>query len=154
MGGLGLLGYALLASETDEEAIQEQLHQLESAVYVREGEGLVYRRVRLQAEFTELFTADAHVEAPELGQLPRGPAGLATVGARLGQLYDTAEATFHQVRIEVGPAADTAEVSAIARLSGNRHGQGYGTDERECLLRFVLDDGEWLIASGLVTEPE
>ncbi len=148
--GLGLAGYALLGGSSDEEKIRALLDHLAEVVTVTGDENPVMRVGRMRSEFSEIFSKDVRVRIPELTSLSGGRDGLATLAARTGSYFRTAEITLKDVNVELVASGVRARVDCRATLLGDR-GQGPRREERRVRFDLGKDDGDWLIDSVTVS---
>jgi hypothetical protein len=114
--GLALVGYAIFASQSDEEQIRERLEQLSRAVDVDDSENLLFRKTRIEREFARIFTTDVRVNITELGRSADGRASvaqLATLAARQYRSLDV-EISPETVSVGSGSASVDGEVTVLS----------------------------------------
>lgn len=147
--------YALFFRGSDDERIRAQLTRLANAVRV-DGTPVnpIVRNANLKSEFAEIFTKDVAIDVPELTSLRSGRGPLADVATQAASFYATAQIDFASVRVDLAPDARSADVVAIATLTGARQGGETERDVRRVSLRFDKVDGEWRIASLTVSPRE
>lgn len=148
--GLGLLGYMLLASETDEERIREQLDLLASAVSIRPDENLVFRKLRLDRQFTDLFADAVRFRVDELSRRISDRKQLAALGGQVQVYFRTGDVSWRGVSIAVHEPTSTADVDATAVLAATRARSALSREERRVTLEFEKLDGDWKIVRGSV----
>lgn len=148
--GVALGLYALFGS-SDEDRIRERLDQLADAVRVHDGElNPIVRHGRIRQEFAEIFTKEASVVAPEVGEGLHGRDALSAAAAQLAGVYQSAHVSWGGVDIRIERGGLGAEVAATATITGSRHGQPLRRDERSVKLRLEEIDGDWKILSATV----
>jgi hypothetical protein len=150
--GLSLVVYAVFASKTDEEIIEEQLTRLAAAISVSPEENPLTRAARLNREFSELFSKDATASVPELSAPVQGRRELLALATRAAAGFRTLDVAFSGTTVEVGNAA--AEVKTTATLSGVRSDGDLDRGKRQVGLRFKRSDGDWWIDSVNVSDAE
>lgn len=144
--GVGLIGYALLSAESDEEKIRNKLNQLEEAVAVSDpSENVIFRKARMDEAFEEIFTEQVSVSIPELTSLRSGRTRLAGVATKAGTFFSSASVSFDDVDVVIDPAGDRAQVRSEVTLDAVRAGRPR-RDTRAVTLQFVKRD-DWLIDS-------
>lgn len=148
--GLGLIGWAVFARETDEEAIRRRLEVIAAAVAIVPEEGVVPRALRVKEGLEESVAKDARVAIPELReQLDRE--SLVGAAVQAGQRWSSGRVTYRDVRIEKR-GEDVAHVRATAVLDGTSGGAPR-SDERPITVDLREVDGEWIV-TGIEVEPE
>lgn len=147
--GLGLIGWALFARETDEEAIRRRLEAIAVAVAIVPQEGVVPRALRVKEGLEESITKDARIVVPELREsLDRET--LVGAAVQAGQRWSTGRVSYRDVSIEKrGEGA--AHVRATAVLDGTT-GAEPRSDERAIAVDLRRIDGEWIV-TGLEVVP-
>jgi hypothetical protein len=146
--GLALLGWAIFARETDEEAIRRRLDAISAAVAIVPDEGIVPRAGRVKSGLVESVEKQATISIPEVGErVDRETLIGAAVGA--GQRWRTGELGWSDVTITV--RGETASVDATAKLTATGGGQPR-SDERKVALDLRKADGEWIV-TGVVVSP-
>lgn len=148
--GLGLVGYALFSSPSDEERIHAVLDALAEAISFDEPENPLQRTARLDRAFADLFGEDVVVRIPEAGVDTTGRGSLGQIGARTRVGYQSLRLSVAHVSVEAG--ANSANVALLAKLSGTR-GSEVKSDERRAELRFDKVDGDWRIVRVRVSPP-
>lgn len=141
--GLALLGWAIFARETDEEAIRRRLDAIAAAVAIIPDEGILPRAGRVKSGLVESLEKQATVTIPEVGErVDRETLIGAAVGA--GQRWRTGDLSWTDVTVAV--RGDTAHVDATAKLTATGGGQPR-SDERKVALDLRKADGEWVVTA-------
>lgn len=150
VAGLGLLGYALFAGQTDEEQIRERLVRLGDVVGVREGENLLFRKARLNEQFEDLLDESIMVSVSELGKPTRGRSAVATYATGAGVSYPrlSVQVEPQEVTVQGDSASARAEVTATAARDD--------LDRTQREVDFVLrkNSGDWQVLEIRVSPPE
>jgi hypothetical protein len=147
--GLTLLGWALFARETDEEAIRRRLDTIAAAVAIAPDERVVARALRVKEALSESVARDARIAVPELGErLDRDE--LVGAAAQAGQRWKTGSLAWDEVEVTLH-GEHAARVTAIARLDGTAGGEPR-SDARPVTIDLARRDGEWIVTS-LAVEP-
>lgn len=154
LGGTALLAAALMSSETDEEAISRQLHALADAVATREGEGLLYRRARLDGMFSDILSENVRLDAPELGPPEQGRAEVTMLATRAGTLYQAGRVELHDLDIRVGESGTLAAATARAAVIASGGSETLRREDRRVVFGLDKQDGHWRVASVGVAESE
>jgi len=155
--GLGLLGWAIFARETDEEAIRRRLDALAAAVVIVPDEAVVPRALRVRQGLQEGIERRARIDVPDVGvQLDRDELVAAAVQA--GQRYRAGDVAWSDVRVEVRTGTE-AHVEATAKLTATGGGGEPRSDERAVSLDLRKVEGTWLVtaidvAPGDAAEPD
>jgi ketosteroid isomerase-like protein len=156
IAGLAVIGYAVLASPTDEERIRDRLDALEAAVQV-DGDtstNPVLRAGAVGGAFKEIFTEDVTFRIPELTSGDRGRPALARLAAQSGMYFSTLTVDFGGTDIELQGSATSARVTSVATVQGTRGGGRLERDDRAVTFTFTKQDGEWLISDVRVAPKE
>jgi hypothetical protein len=140
--------YLLFFRNAPDERIRAQLGRLTQAVEVdpSSSENPLARLGRIRGEFKEVFVEDVTIEIPELPSLTSGRIALADVVAQAPQAYSSAHVDLASVRITFDASKKSADVTAIATLSGARPGTEQTRDVRRVVFRLDLVDGDWRIS--------
>jgi hypothetical protein len=144
--GLGVLGYAFFARQTDEEQILDLLHRLEDAVRVEEGGGNPLMRMsKVNGAFEEIFDENVSFRIPEHTTASRGRRTLAGLVTKIGPYFTSLDITFEDITIDFESEQTRAQVACYGAGDGFSRG-GRWNDKRR--VRFVMDkrDGDWLIS--------
>lgn len=148
--GLGLVGWALFARETDEEAIRRRLEVIAGAVAILPEEGVVPRALRVKEGLEESIAKDATIAVPELRErLDRET--LIGAAVQAGQRWSSGRVSYRGLSIEKRGDGQ-AHVSATAVLDGTS-GAEPRSDERSVSIDLRRVDGEWVV-TRLEVEPE
>ncbi len=141
--GLALIGWALFARETDEEAIRRRLEAIAAGVSILPDEGLLPRAGRVKGALVESFTKDATVTIPEVGErIDRE----ALIGAAIGASQRWSAGDLGWSDVEIAVRGETAHVDATAKLVATGGGAPR-TDERKVALDLRKADGEWVVVA-------
>ncbi|MEO7095839.1 MAG: nuclear transport factor 2 family protein [Polyangiales bacterium] len=140
--------YLLFFRDSPEERMSAQLVRLAHAVEVEpaQQENPIARLGRVRGEFKEIFVEDVSIVIPELTSLTRGRLALADVAAQAPAAYASASIDFASVRITLDASKKSADVTAIATVTGARIGSQPTRDVRRIAFRFDDVDGAWRIA--------
>lgn len=152
---LSIAIYAIFFRGSDEERVRAQLVRLARAVEVdpKQPENPIARLGRIRSEFRALFLEDVAIFISEANLPSSGRTQLADFAAQAPLAYSSVSIEFTSVRIAFDKPSDSAEVTAIAKLSGTRsNGQPEAT-ERRVSLRFRRPDDEFQIDRILVEPP-
>jgi len=150
-----LLGYAIFFWPNDEEKIRARLDELSEALRQTESEtNVVVRGARIHGAFSDIFTKEVSVRAPELGPLGSSRKELAATAASTGARFRTADVSFDAVQIALDPGKQHADVTSTATLTALEHGGGMRRDTREVELDFEKVDGDWRIVAIVVRRAE
>jgi hypothetical protein len=142
--------YFLFFRTSDEREIGKKLDRLAQAVRVEGAENPVMRGTRINSEFAEIFVKEVIVEIPELTDIKSGRHELTVVATQAGSYYQSVRLSFERVQLQFDEAKRTARVGATATMIASR-GSGDERDTRELTLRFDKIDGDWKIASIVVS---
>lgn len=143
LAGLGVIGYAVLASETDEEEIVRQLMTLADAVGVREGENPLFRRARLGGVFENVLVDTVSVQVPDFGLPRNGREEVLILATRAGTYFESGTVDLDDIEIDREGSRPRAAVRAVATLTSVRG--SVRRDTRTVQFGFVLHDGDWLV---------
>ncbi len=149
--GIGLIGYALLTEESDEERVRGVVSRFARAVSVDEDQtNPIARLAFVKGEFRETVEQDVRVSVPELTNLKHGRQALAEAATQTGHLFRTAHIDFSNCDVEVGNVG--ARADCIGHLTAvDRAGQPR-KEERTVHFELRRSDGAWLIQSIVVSE--
>jgi hypothetical protein len=150
LAGAALVAVALTSAETDEEAISRQLKTLAEAVSILEGEGLLYRRARLNAVFTDVLSDDARVDAPELGRVEQGRSAVTMLATRAGTLYQAGRVELGDLDIRLSDSRKSARVEGLASVIASRRSSG--REQRHVVFELGKLDGDWRVRSVRVAQ--
>ena len=139
--------YLLFHRGDANERIRGQLTRLTRAVEVDPGqpESPLGRIARIRGEFKELFVENVAIEIPELTALGSGRTALADAAAQAPMAYAAVKIDLASVRVTL-VGEHSADVTAIATLSGTRAGGDPARDVRRVVFRFDEVDGDWRIS--------
>jgi hypothetical protein len=157
LAGLGLIGYALLAGESDEEQIRARLEQLEESVALdSEAQNVAVRALQLRGQFNEIFEPDVRARIPELGSTRHGREELATLAARSSSYFQSLDLQFEDLDIRIDDSSRQARVDSVALLTATRRGQAEPRrDERTVRFDFFNhEEHGWRITAVRVDEGE
>jgi len=143
-------GWFLFFKTTDEREIQKKLDRLALAVKVDGAENPIVRGARINSEFSEIFVKEVLIEIPELTEIKSGRQPLTGVATQAGSYYTSVKLSFDRVEIVLDDAKRSARVGATASMVASRGG-GDERDTREVTFRFDKIDGDWKIASIVVS---
>ena len=141
----------LLSRGSDESQIHGKLDRLAKAVRVDAPENAVVRHARVNSEFVEIFTKDVLVEIPELTSAKGGRHELVGIASQASAYYGTVDLAFSRVEITLDAGKRNARVGATVTVTGRPQTGGPERDSRECTIRFDKIDGDWKIASVVVS---
>jgi hypothetical protein len=150
LAGLALVGYGLVAGETDEEKIRAVLERLEASVETcNQGGNFAVRALRLKGEFSELFEPDVRARIPELGSTHEDREELAALAARSGAYFQDLDLELEQVHVRVDDSERNARVTCVVVLTATRRGQREPRrDQRSVTFNFFNhEEHGWRIAS-------
>lgn len=128
---------------SDEARIRRQLGELEDLVGKAEGEGDLIGANKVR-KMGDLFTQDFEVSVPSYSVSVRDRGELMRVAMLYRSRTKTATLGFRDVDVAVDKATRTAEMSAVATLSGN-DGNGPRRESYRVALSWTQVQGEWLI---------
>lgn len=149
--GIGLIGYALLTEESDEERVRGVISRFARAVSVEPDQtNPIARLAFLKGEFREIVEADAQFSVPELTNLKQGRQQLAEVATQAGQVFRAATVEFSNCDIQVGNIG--AKADCVGHLNGVERSGQPRKDERTVHFELRQTDGAWLIQSIVVSE--
>lgn len=153
--GVGLIAYAVLSAETDEEKILARLDQLEDAVRVdEETSNPILRLGRVRGQFSEIFTEDVTFSIPELTSAHQGRKTLADLAAKAGTSVRTFDVDFTHVDVSLTGSGTGATVSAVAELTATRSTGRPERDERRVRFEFLNGDDGWQVADLRASGPD
>lgn len=149
--GIGLIGYAFLTDESDEERVRGVLSRFARAVSVEADQtNPILRLAHVNGEFKEIVDPNVRVSVPELTSLKQGRESLAQVATQTGQYFRTANVEFSNCDIEAGDLG--AKADCVGHLTAvERSGQAR-KDERTVHFELGRNDGAWQIQSIIVSE--
>lgn len=143
--GLGTIAYALLSSETEEEAIERKLATVADAVGIREDESLLFRRARLNSVFKATLGNDVSVLVPDWGLTRRGRDEILQLATRVGTRYPSGTVELNDLDVALGPGADRASVTATATLTSTRGSHAFEQQSRGVQFELSLKGGDWYV---------
>jgi hypothetical protein len=155
LAGLGLIGYALLAAESDEERIRARLEQLEESVALHsEAQNVAVRSLQLRGGFSEIFEPDVRARIPELGSGRHSRDELVALAAQSSSYFQNLDLQFEDLEIRVDDTSRRASVDSVAVLTATRRGQAEPRrDERSVHFDFFNhEEHGWRIAAVRVRE--
>lgn len=150
--GVGLVGYALLAKDTDQELIRARLHQLTMAVRVDKGDSALMRSARVRRAFDEVLAPGVVVRIPDLPDPGQGRDALLGLAVRAGRRYQTAQVDLSDTSVQLGPGKNGANVKSEATLTATDSG-GLHRQHRHVVFRFTRGKDGWRISSIEVSAP-
>jgi hypothetical protein len=150
--GVGLVGYALLSRDTDEELIRARLDQLTTAVRVDQGDNPLTRGARVRRAFNEVLSRNIVVRIPDLPDPGQGREGLLGVAMYAGHRYRTAEVALSDTSIQLDTRKIEASVKSEATLTAT-DAAGLHRQNRHVLFRFTRAADHWRISSIEVSAP-
>jgi hypothetical protein len=148
--GVGTIAYAVLSSETDEEAIARRLAALADAVGVRDGEGLLFRRARLNGVFEAVLTDDVTVHVPDWGVPRRGRDDVLLLATRAGTYLRSGTVELAGLDVTHESGADGASATATAILTSTGGSQALQQQSRGVRFELTREDGDWYIGAIMV----
>lgn len=150
--GMGLVGYALFARDTDQELIRARLDQLTMAVRLDKGEDALARGARVRRALDEVLTRNVVVRIADLPTPGQGRAGLFGLAMQAGQRYQTAHVELSHTSIRLDTHKTTASVQSDATLTATDSG-GLHQQHRHASFRFTRGSDGWRISSIEVSAP-
>lgn len=150
--GVGLVGYALLSRDTDEERIRARLDQLTTAVRVDRGENALARGARVRRAFDEVLARDVVMRIPDMPDPEPGRSALLVLAMHAGQRYRTAEVELSDTSIRLDAARNAANVKSEATLTATDP-SGLHRQNRHVLFRFTRTADGWRVSSIQVSAP-
>ncbi len=150
--GVALVGYALLARDSDQELIRARLDQLTTALRVDKGDSPLSRGARVRRAFDEVLTKDVVVHVPDLPAPGPGRDALLGLAVQAGRGYQTADIALSDTTIELDARKTAANVKSEATLSATDSG-GLHRQHRHALFRFTKGSDGWRISSINVSAP-
>lgn len=149
--GIGLICYAFLTDESEEERVRGVLSRFGRAVSVEADQtNPLVRLAFVNGEFKETVEADVHISIPELTNLKHGRQNLAEVAVQSGQVFRTATVEFSNCDVQVGNIG--AKADCVGHLTGTERSGQVRKDERTVHFELRQHDGAWLIQSIIVSE--
>ena len=120
-------------------------------VGVEGDENAMFRLGRLKKEFQTLVTTNVRVRVRELTSLRSGRKSLASIAARAGTYFASAEVSLSDLEIEMNEDKTSAKVRCLATLTAQQGGR-MRRDERQVDFTLAKVDGDWLIDSIIVSD--
>lgn len=148
--GLGVVSYALLARQSDEEKILEVLDRLESAVHVDDDSvNPLVRMSQVNGHFSDIIEEDIQFKIPEHTSANHGRKTLVGLVVQIGPYFRSLDIDFKDVTI------DFEMDNARATVASNAHADGFARNGRwadQRRVRFAMNnvDGDWRIARLVV----
>jgi hypothetical protein len=145
--GFAVVAYVLL-HPTDESRIRAQLDKLAAVVRITDADAHanpIGRLAHVNDELAKLFEANVHASIPQVPSLGAGRAELAALVAGAPSYVRTFDVDFTNVTVKLDDAHTTAFVGATARVKLVERDGDASQDRRAIDLRFVHEDGEWVI---------
>jgi hypothetical protein len=151
--GLGIVSYALLARQTDEEKILEVLNRLEIAVHVDdESSNPLARMSQVNGHFSDIFEEDVQFKIPEHTSANHGRKTLVGLVVQIGPYFRNLDIDFKDVTIDFEMDNQRAKVASNAHADGFAR-NGHWADQRRVRLDMNQADGDWRI-ERLVVSPK
>jgi hypothetical protein len=144
--GICLVGYALFASESDEERILASLVALEDALRTTEGgTNPIFANARFSDAFEDIFHEQVHYSIPELTTGSNGRKSLVRLATQSTVYFSTLDVSFGGTDVELDRSGAAADVETLATIRATRGGSPE-RDERKVRFAFIKSDGDWLIS--------
>jgi hypothetical protein len=147
----GIAIYLTLARPSDEDRIKKTLSSFASLVSTKPNDTIISRTMRLRSHMKEVARDDVAVRVDELHLDLRGREKLEDEAAKVALVYQDAECTFIDTRIEMDPGKTMAKVDTTALVTAKAGGERK-IDKRPVHL-IMRNDGGWLIDSLDVGQP-
>jgi len=149
VGGVAI--YFTLFRASDEDQIRKTLGDFASMVGTKPNDTIISRTMRLRTHMKEVVRDDVAVRVDELHVDLRGREKLEDEAAKVGLVYQDAECTFANTRIEMDPAKTFAKVDTTALVTAKVGGERK-IDKRPIHV-LLRKDGGWLIDTMDVAQP-
>ena len=139
----GIAIYFTLSRPSDEDRIKKVLSDFAAIVTVKPNDTILSRTARLRSRMPEVVRDDVAVRIDELHVDLRGRQKLEDDAAKVGLMYQDAECTFINTKIEIDPAATFAKVDTTALVTAKAGGDRK-IDKRSVHV-LLRKDGDWKI---------
>ena len=144
--------YLTLFAASDEDKIKKVLSDFASIVSVKPGENILGRTAKMRSRMKDVVRDDVAVRVEELHIDVRSREKLEEEAAKAGLLYNDAECTFVNTRIEIDPAQSFAKVDTTALVTA-KLGNGERKIDKRPVHVLLRKDGGWLIDTMDVSQP-
>lgn len=143
--------YFTLFRASDDDQIKKTLSEFASIVTVKPNDTILSRTARMRSRMKDVVRDDVSVRVEELHIDVRGREKLEDQAAKAGLVYQDAECTFIDTRIEIDPAQSFAKVDTTALVTA-KVGGDRKIDKRPVHV-LLRKDGRWLIDTMDVSQP-
>lgn len=143
--------YFTLMRPSDEDQIKKTLSDFASLVSTKPNDTIISRTARLRSRMKEVARDDVSVRVEEMRIDLRGREKLEDEAAKVALVYQDADCTFVNTRIEIDPAQSFAKVDTTALVTAKTGGERK-IDKRPVHV-LLRKDGRWLIDTMDVSSP-
>jgi hypothetical protein len=146
---LGVGAYFALRP-TDESRIREKIAKLAAAVRITDADlqaNPIGRLSHVSGIFQTIFDQDVRVSIPELIQLHSGRRELEELVTAAPRYVRSLDVEIGNIKVKLDDAHTSAEVDAVADVSGVERDGRKREDKRAVDFQFVKQDGDWIITT-------
>ena len=143
--------YFTFFGASDEDKINKVLSDFASIVSVKPGENILGRTAKMRSRMKDVVRDDVAVRVEELHIDVRTREKLEDEAAKAGLVYNDAECTFVNTKIEIDPAKTFAKVDTTALVTAKVGGERK-IDKRPVHV-LLRKDGRWLVDTMDVSQP-